>query len=179
MRCSTVLLAILLAGLLPVYATGQTLPRGYHVVQATQSPAWDKVGQVNRHGQVIFLRWPDVPNRASEEIFLYDARTGELTQTTDDDVQDVLPDINDAGLICWSRRIGPIDPVARFHLRNGAGIERINWLADTSRRGLDESAGMMVNYLYKPDMMESNHEAFTGEGRIMASKAVRAMEQAK
>ena len=75
--------------------------------------------------------------------------------------------------------IGPIDPVARFHLRNGAGIERINWLADTSRRGLDESAGMMVNYLYNPDMMETNHEAFTGEGRIMASKAVRAMEQAK
>ena len=75
--------------------------------------------------------------------------------------------------------IGPIDSVARFHLRNGAGIERINWLADTSRRGLDESAGMMVNYLYRLDKIESNHEAFTGEGRIVASKAVRAMEQAK
>ena len=72
-----------------------------------------------------------------------------------------------------------IDPVARFHLRNGAGIGRINWLADISRRGLDDSAGMMVNYLYQLDKIASNHEAFTGEGRIMASKAVHAMEQAK
>jgi malonyl-CoA decarboxylase len=72
-----------------------------------------------------------------------------------------------------------VDPVARFHLRNGAGIERINWLADISRRGLDDSAGMMVNYLYRLDKIEANHEAFTGEGRINASKAVRAMEQAK
>ena len=69
--------------------------------------------------------------------------------------------------------------MARFHLRNGAGIERINWLADTSRRGLAESLGMMVNYSYRLDMIEANHEAFTGEGRIAASKAVHAMEQGK
>ena len=74
---------------------------------------------------------------------------------------------------------GPVDPVARFHLRNGASIERINWLADTSQRGLNESAGMMVNYRYRLDMIEANHEAFTGEGLISASKAVTAMEQAK
>ena len=69
--------------------------------------------------------------------------------------------------------------MARFHLGNGASIERINWLADISQRGLRESAGMMVNYRYKLDMIEANHEAFTGEGRIMASKAVHVMEQAK
>ena len=72
-----------------------------------------------------------------------------------------------------------VDSVARFHLGNGASIERINWLADISQRGLRESAGMMVNYRYKLDMIEANHEAFTGEGRIMASKAVHVMEQAK
>ena len=82
-------------------------------------------------------------------------------------------------LLVEKRGDGPLDSVARFHLRNGAGIERINWLADTSRRGLAESAGMMVNYSYRLDMIEANHEAFTGEGRIAASKAVHAMEQAK
>ena len=69
----------------------------------------------------------------------------------------------------------PIDPVARFHLRNGARIERINWLADTSYRGLQESAGMMINYVYDLDRIEANHEAYTGEGRVSASNAVRAL----
>ena len=69
----------------------------------------------------------------------------------------------------------PLDAVARFHLSNGARIERINWLADTSRRGLRQSAGMMVNYLYKLDEIESNHEAFSGEGRVSAATAVRAL----
>jgi len=82
-------------------------------------------------------------------------------------------------LLAGKRGREPLDPVARFHLRNGAGIERINWLADTSRRGLAESLGMMVNYSYRLDMIEANHEAFTGEGRIAASKAVHAMEQGK
>ncbi len=82
-------------------------------------------------------------------------------------------------LLAEKRAGGPLDPVARFHLRNGASIQRINWLADTSQRGLDESAGIMVNYRYRLDRIEANHEAFTGEGRIMASKAVRAMEQAR
>lgn len=82
-------------------------------------------------------------------------------------------------LLVEKRAGGPLDPVARFHLRNGASIQRINWLADTSQRGLDESAGMMVNYRYRLEMIEANHEAFTGEGRIMASKAVHAMEQSR
>ncbi|MFQ5783427.1 MAG: malonyl-CoA decarboxylase domain-containing protein [Alphaproteobacteria bacterium] len=69
----------------------------------------------------------------------------------------------------------PLDPVARFHLINGARIGRINWLADTSAKGLRESAGMMVNYLYLLDEIEKNHEAFSGEGKITASTAVRAL----
>ncbi len=67
----------------------------------------------------------------------------------------------------------PYDPVARFHLVNGARIERINWLADTSERGFRQSLGMMVNYLYDPDQIEENVEAFVGSGRIAASAAVR------
>jgi len=54
----------------------------------------------------------------------------------------------------------PIDAVARFHLRNGARIERLNWLGDTSENGLRQSAGMMVNYRYVLDEMEKNHEAY-------------------
>ena len=68
-----------------------------------------------------------------------------------------------------------LDAVARFHLSNGARIERIAWLADTSRRGLGLSAGMMINYLYKLDEIEANHEAFSDEGRVSASNAVRAL----
>jgi malonyl-CoA decarboxylase len=64
------------------------------------------------------------------------------------------------------------DPVARFHLNNGAKLERINWLADTSKKGLRESLGMMVNYLYEPRAIEGNHEKFV-RGEIVASRRVR------
>jgi malonyl-CoA decarboxylase len=52
-------------------------------------------------------------------------------------------------------------------------VERINMLADTSDKGLRESAGMMVNYLYDPAQIEGNHEAYAGEGRRTASTTVR------
>jgi malonyl-CoA decarboxylase len=67
----------------------------------------------------------------------------------------------------------PLDPVARFHLGNGARLERVNWLADTSARGIKQSAGLMVNYLYKLDEIEDNHEAFERDGRIVMADAVK------
>lgn len=67
----------------------------------------------------------------------------------------------------------PVDPVARFHLGNGAGLERINWLGDISEKGLAESAGLMVNYLYDLDRIEENHEAFANQNEIVASSGVR------
>ncbi|HVN36174.1 MAG TPA: malonyl-CoA decarboxylase [Casimicrobiaceae bacterium] len=66
------------------------------------------------------------------------------------------------------------DPVARFHLNNGARLERINWLADLSRKGIRESLGMMVNYLYDPGSIEDNHEKFV-RGEIVASRRVQAI----
>ncbi len=66
-----------------------------------------------------------------------------------------------------------IDAVARFHLGNGARLERINWLGDLSPKGLRESAGIMVNYLYRPEDIEKNHEAYANQGEIAASGAVR------
>ena len=65
------------------------------------------------------------------------------------------------------------DPVAHFHLSNGAKLERINWLADLSPKGLRESAGMMVNYVYVLEQIDDNHEAYMTEGRITSSSAVR------
>ena len=50
--------------------------------------------------------------------------------------------------------------MARFHLGNGARLERIDWLADTSERALKQSYGLMVNYLYDLDYIERNHEAY-------------------
>ena len=67
----------------------------------------------------------------------------------------------------------PVDPVARFHLGNGARLERIDWLGDTSPKGLAESAGIMVNYLYDLDQIERNHEAFANSGEVVASGPVR------
>ena len=61
------------------------------------------------------------------------------------------------------------DPVAKFHLNNGARIERLNMLANRSRRGLSESYGMMVNYLYDLERIEDYHEGFLN-GRAAASR---------
>jgi malonyl-CoA decarboxylase len=66
-----------------------------------------------------------------------------------------------------------IDSVARFHLGNGARLERINWLGDTSAKGQRESAGIMVNYLYRLDDIEKNHEAYANDGTVVASNAVK------
>ncbi len=67
----------------------------------------------------------------------------------------------------------PADPVARFHLGNGARLERINWCADRSVRGLKEAHGVMVNYRYDPREIEANHESYANEGRVAAVRAVR------
>jgi len=66
----------------------------------------------------------------------------------------------------------PLDPVARFHLGNGAVLERVNWLGDRSKGGLARSAGMMVNYVYRLEDVEKNHEAYVNEHRVSASRAV-------
>jgi len=66
-----------------------------------------------------------------------------------------------------------IDSVARFHLGNGARLERIDWMGDLSPKGLRESAGIMVNYLYRLEDIEKNHEAYANQGEVIASSAVK------
>lgn len=67
----------------------------------------------------------------------------------------------------------PIDPVARFHLGNGARIERINWLGDVSAKGMRESCGLMVNYLYQLKDIEKNIEAYATSKEIASASRVR------
>jgi malonyl-CoA decarboxylase len=66
----------------------------------------------------------------------------------------------------------PADAVARFHLGNGARLERLNWLGDMSSRALAQSYGLMVNYLYDLDYIEQNHEAFAQQHAIVAASSV-------
>lgn len=66
------------------------------------------------------------------------------------------------------------DPVARFHLNNGARLERLNWGADLSKKGLRQSLGMMVNYVYERRAIERNHERFIS-GQVTASRQVRSL----
>ncbi|MBZ9559741.1 MULTISPECIES: malonyl-CoA decarboxylase [Modicisalibacter] len=71
----------------------------------------------------------------------------------------------------------PLNPVARFHLGNGAELHRINWLGDVSAKGLEQAAGLMVNYLYVLDDIERNHEQYTTEGTIACASRVRDLDR--
>lgn len=99
--------------------------------------------------------WPDDPEtRQAVEAVLLPATAHYLLRTR-----------NPRGL--------PVDPVARFHLGNGARLERINFLADRSPRAMRQSHGMMVNYLYRLGDIEANHEAFVEHGEVVSAPAVK------
>ncbi len=78
-------------------------------------------------------------------------------------------------LLSAKKNLQAFDRVSHFHLSNGAKIERINWAADLSEKGIGQSAGMMVNYLYQLSHIEKNHESYTGSGGIAVSSAVNKM----
>jgi malonyl-CoA decarboxylase len=63
----------------------------------------------------------------------------------------------------------PLDPVARFHLANGARLERLNWLGDTSAKGMRRSVGLMANYVYRLADVERHHEAYATDYKVIAS----------
>lgn len=74
-------------------------------------------------------------------------------------------------------RGGPLDPVAKFHLGNGAQLQQIHADADTSAKGLAQSHGLMVNYLYELDKVESRHEAYAAASELSVSRAVKGLRQ--
>jgi malonyl-CoA decarboxylase len=69
----------------------------------------------------------------------------------------------------------PLDSVARFHLKNGARLDRINWLADTSATGIKQSAGLMANYVYDLADLERNHELYARSGQVVCSRRVQTL----
>ena len=130
-----------------------------------------------------FARWlaGESKNENSSAISASDRVTFELLERphwwTDPEIFSQLeePLMRAAGwyfLRARSKRGTLVDPVARFHLGNGARLERINWLADTSDRAIAQAYGLMVNYLYDLDDIEKNHEAYAEGRAVVASSAV-------
>ena len=76
-------------------------------------------------------------------------------------------------LTARNRNGGALDPVARFHLGDGARLEQLNPLGDLSDKGLAQSYGLMVNYLYDLDDIEKNHEAYAENRVIVAANGIR------
>jgi malonyl-CoA decarboxylase len=81
-------------------------------------------------------------------------------------------------LVARDGRGRQIDPVARFHLGNGARLDQLNFLGDMSEKGLQQSHGLMVNYRYALDEIESNHEAFAEKGTVAAASAIKKLVKA-
>jgi len=74
-------------------------------------------------------------------------------------------------LVSTDAGVGAQDSVARFHLANGARLERLNWMGDTSPTGLNRSYGLTVNYEYRLADLERNHDAYANQYRVASSKA--------
>jgi malonyl-CoA decarboxylase len=103
-----------------------------------------------------FVRWlkeNSIDPNSDEDMLLKQA----LIYLTSSDREDELPN----------------DPVAKFHLGNGAILERINLNADLSSKGLNQSKGVMVNYLYNLDTLEENHELFFKTKEVKQSDAIK------
>ncbi|RTL94736.1 MCD, Malonyl-CoA decarboxylase MCD [Ancylobacter aquaticus] len=131
-----------------------------------------------------FRKWLDAERRAEESLVLSAADRTALAALDAPDWAE-KPEVREqlAGVLApiaayyflaaRTAKGAPVDPVARFHLGNGARLERINPMGDLSPKGIAQAAGLMVNYRYIPADIEKNHEAFAGKGEIVASPQVR------
>ena len=89
-----------------------------------------------------------------------------------DDIRPMLEGLCAQYLTSSGSNDRPLDPVARFHLRNGARLERVNWLGDTSEKGLRQSHGLLVNYLYDLDHVSEYHAKFVYDHEVTTGSAV-------
>ena len=89
-----------------------------------------------------------------------------------DELEAILIPLCASYLLRTKRGAEPADPVARFHLRNGASLERLNWCGDTSAAGLARSVGVTANYVYRLDEIERNQQAYAAGRRVSASPGV-------
>ena len=107
-----------------------------------------------------FARWlteKSINENMDEDLLLKQA----LIYLTDSDREDGLPN----------------DPVAKFHLGNGAILEKVNLNADLSAKGIKQSKGVMVNYLYNLDTLEENHELFFKTKTVQQSTTIKALRK--
>ena len=107
-----------------------------------------------------------------EQTIVEACLSGETWDTAADTSRDTLTSLCAHYLINEKRGAAPLDPVARFHLRNGAHLERINWLGDPSPKGMRESSGILVNYVYDLVTVTKNHEAYVYENDVACSSAI-------
>ena len=116
----------------------------------------------------------------AEERTRLSALEGEDGETAADGADELLPSLAARYLVeARDRRGGPADPVARFHLGNGARLEAVHARADPSPRGRRTAYGVMVNYRYDLSEIERNHEAFVQSGQVKHSSAVRRLLRAR
>ncbi|MGB3213052.1 MAG: malonyl-CoA decarboxylase [Desulforhopalus sp.] len=111
----------------------------------------------------------DAKERFIEQI---DAIERHQPMTTDTPLKQILLRLCTRYLLLAKKGTQALDRVCHFHLSNGARIERVNWAADLSEKGIAQSGGLMVNYLYNLADIEKNHENYTAIGDIAVSTSV-------
>ncbi len=120
-----------------------------------------------------FRKWMESANLAELiDPELCDQVREPVTQVISAEVRDALIKLCAHYLLVEKSGILARDPVARFHLGNGARLHRLHWAADLTQKGKEQSAGIMVNYLYDLDKIELNHEEYFDQGSIAASRTI-------
>ncbi|CAN7713608.1 malonyl-CoA decarboxylase [Phyllobacterium sp. LjRoot231] len=118
----------------------------------------------------------DLPKAVRETLMLLDDPNWPDNENTATEVERVLLALAARYFLIERTPEGrPVDPVARFHLGNGARLERLNFLGDRSTKAMQQAHGLMVNYLYKLDYIVANHEALAQRGEVIASPRVKGL----
>ncbi len=136
-----------------------------------------------REGEPLFLSQEEKKIRKALGADSLDAWTRRLAGKDPLPVDPPPPELRDpllrlaAHYLAREKRNGgsALDPVAHFHLSNGARAERLNWMGDPSERGLDQSLGIMVNYLYDARKIEKNHESYRTSGSVAVAPSLKAL----
>jgi malonyl-CoA decarboxylase len=115
----------------------------------------------------------DLTEPEREAVGRLDNPDWQLNEALAQAVRPVLMRLCARYLVDAKRGDRPADPVARFHLGNGARLEQINWMGDSSANGIAQSAGMLCNYLYDLKTIERNHEAYANSGKVAVSSQVK------
>ncbi len=119
-----------------------------------------------------FRRWLDTqPVHAELSVRLSQPDASDETRWPEEQRQQLLAACA-SYLLTAKRNLEPLDSVARFHLKNGARLERIDWMGDSSARGMKQSGGLMANYVYELEALQRNYEAYSRSGEIAVARRV-------